>query len=472
MIIRGVVYNLIGMGLPLVIAAASIPILVNALGVDKFGLLTLIWAVVSYFGIFDLGLSRALTRQLSIAIVNKKLKIIGPMIWTALFLMLLMGGLSSLFMTYGASQGAGAIKTSVNKSEIVEAINWMAVAVPFIVLTSGLRGALEAKGLFGVINIIRLPMGVFTFIGPVLVVKFICVDLSALTQVLVIGRIIAFFVHVWCVVKFFPEIRDIITVDKKLIRELCATGGWLTVGNIASSFIGYVDRFLIGLNVSASAVAYYVTPNELVTKLWIIPGALTSVIFPKFSTDNSKDIEDNWGLYKKSIAWLFVALLPIVLVLALFSYEILNIWIGNDMAKNSSAILKIMTIGIFVNCMAHVPFTVVQGGGYAKLTAVINCVELPFYAGLVWWLSIKYGVVGASVAWLARMILDTVLMFLVSSFVFNKSKMYWICKHSSAMVLTAAAGFSGMNVESIEIRVAIIIFVSLYALSYVKKEFS
>ena len=62
---RHTLYNLIGLGLPLVAAVLTIPLLIEALGVERFGMLALIWALVSYFGLFDLGLGRALTRELA-----------------------------------------------------------------------------------------------------------------------------------------------------------------------------------------------------------------------------------------------------------------------------------------------------------------------------------------------------------------------------------------------------------------------
>ena len=53
---RHTVFNLIGLGAPLLVAVGTIPVLIHELGPGRFGLLTLIWAVVSYFGLFDLGL--------------------------------------------------------------------------------------------------------------------------------------------------------------------------------------------------------------------------------------------------------------------------------------------------------------------------------------------------------------------------------------------------------------------------------
>ena len=57
---KNVLLNLFAEGVPLVVSLFCIPVLVRRLGTEQIGVLTLAWAVVGYFGIFDMGLGRAL----------------------------------------------------------------------------------------------------------------------------------------------------------------------------------------------------------------------------------------------------------------------------------------------------------------------------------------------------------------------------------------------------------------------------
>jgi hypothetical protein len=57
---RNVVWNLIGSGAPILVAVFCIPILAKGLGTDRFGVLVLVWALIGYASLFDLGLGRAL----------------------------------------------------------------------------------------------------------------------------------------------------------------------------------------------------------------------------------------------------------------------------------------------------------------------------------------------------------------------------------------------------------------------------
>ena len=48
-----------GMVLPLIVGVLSIPFAIKGLGKEGFGILTIAWVILGYFGLFDFGLSRA-----------------------------------------------------------------------------------------------------------------------------------------------------------------------------------------------------------------------------------------------------------------------------------------------------------------------------------------------------------------------------------------------------------------------------
>ncbi|MCZ7592513.1 MAG: oligosaccharide flippase family protein [Kiritimatiellae bacterium] len=59
---KNTVWNLVGMCAPMAVALFAIPLLIKGLGTERFGLLSLVWMLVGYFGVFDLGLGQALTK--------------------------------------------------------------------------------------------------------------------------------------------------------------------------------------------------------------------------------------------------------------------------------------------------------------------------------------------------------------------------------------------------------------------------
>lgn len=412
MLIRNTFYNLLGLGLPLLVAVGSMPVLIARLGDSRFGLLTLIWAVVSYFGLFDLGLGRALTQQLSKLIAEKRDTEIAPLVFTSLLIMLVLGLIASMLMWMGAAPASELVSYGGSKEEVIGSMKVMAWAMPFIIITSGLRGFLEAKLQFGIVNLIRFPMGIFTFLGPLAVVLFYKNDLVMITAALTAGRIVACLAHAYFVFRDLPGLWRKDNYHPGLVRDLLVSGGWMTVSNIVSPLMGYLDRFLIGALVTTAAVAYYVTPFELVSKLWIIPGALTPVLFTRFAGDLQTDKPGLAILFKNSITLLLVLIFPLTLFVSAFSSDILRIWIGTEFSEKSYLVMQVFSVGILINCMAHIPFTLIQGMGRSRTTAIIHIVELPLFALLLWMLIVQFGVTGAAVAWLIRISGDAVAMFL------------------------------------------------------------
>lgn len=451
-LIKNTIYNLGGLGLPLIVAAFSIPVLIRELGEARFGLLTLIWAVVSYFGLFDLGLGRALTQQLAVTLVANDHQRVAPLVATASWVMAALGVLAGFLMAILAPWGVGLIQSVPDHQEAINAVLLMSLAMPAIVLTSGFRGILEAQHAFGIINLIRLPMGLFTFLGPLFVVLYGLPRLDVIAAVLVVGRWVACGVHAWYAWRVLPQERGEFTFQRSLLKPLCASGGWLTLSNIISPFMGYVDRFVIGAMVSAAAVAYYTTPQEIITKLWIVPGALTAVLFPTFAAQMAQKDDEAKMLFYQAVRWLFLALLPVTLLLALFSNEILTLWVGSDFASHSAVLLQIFSFGILINCMAHVPFTLIQSAGAPRLTALAHSAELPFFLAALWWLTSAHGVLGAALAWLLRMGIDTFLMFTLCGSLFGWSWRQWVNVKVVGFALLVMMAFAGSWIPSWGIR--------------------
>ena len=188
----------------------------------------------------------------------------------------------------------------------------------------------------------------------------------------------------------------------------------MTISNIVSPLMVYADRFLIGAVISVAAVAYYATPYEMVTKLWIVPNALAGVLFPAFAASVSDRVRAA-SLLQRGVKYSAIVLFPIVLVLVAFGYEVLGAWLGKTFAEQSSFVLRWLAVGVFVNSIAQIPFALVQGLGRPDLTAKLHLIELPLYVAALLWLLHLEGINGAAIAWTIRVTVDMALLFAVAS---------------------------------------------------------
>ena len=226
----------------------------------------------------------ALTQLVAERLGNKQVQDIPALVWTALFLMLVLG-LAGTIVIYILSpwltQGVLKIPEAL-QSETLRVFNLLALSIPVVITTAALRGVLEAKQRFDLTNIVRIPMGIYNFAAPLLVLPF-SHSLFPVLIVLVIGRVIAWFIHIYLCFVVMPELRPGIILSYALIKPLISFGSWITISNVVNPIMNILDRFLIGALVSLNAVTFYVTPYEMITKLTMIPGAVTSVFFPAFA---------------------------------------------------------------------------------------------------------------------------------------------------------------------------------------------
>ena len=290
----------------------------------------------------------------------------------------------------------------------------LAASVPLVIVSVGLRGVLSAYQRFDLVNWVRVPMGIYFFVVPIPIVKWYLNALHPVMLALIAGRLIAMLIQLRFCLQTVPFLRSGAAFQCDLVRPLLTFGGWMTVTNLISPLMIYIDRFFIGMLLTASAVAFYATPNEIATKLWFLPWALLGVLFPAFSTSLAEGSQMAFEIYDNSVKYLFIVMFPIALVVMTFAYEGLDVWVGREFAVQSSPVLKWMVVGVFIHSLAQVPYALLQGGGRPDIIAKLHLLELPLYVIVLWQLIGLWGTQGAAVAWTMRLGIDALLIFFLA----------------------------------------------------------
>ncbi len=469
MIRHNFIWNLLGLGGPLIAAVFTVPRLVSGLGEDRFGMLTLVWAVVSYFSLFDLGLGRTLTKELSVVLAKQRNEEIGPLVTTSSAMMTMLGCLGGLVLALGIPYASNAIHTSIPHDEVRSSLWVLAFTMPAIVLTSAFRGILESLNEFKLLNIIRVPSSLFTFVGPYILLRLGTTDLFSITLLLSIGRAVTTLVYGIYSWKRLPKDSGDFRFETKLLRPLGITGGWLTLSNIISPMMGYADRFLIGTCVSAVAITYYTTPQELVTKLWIIPGALTGVLFPTFASEFAKNREKTWKLSNRAVMTIYLIILPLSMALSAFAYELLAWWLKPEIAQHSFRLLQVFAVGTLINCLAHIPFTLLQSAGFPRLTALTHLFEFPLFLPTLYFLTIRYGIEGAAFSWFLRILLDTSILFILNASVLHHKVSDYVSRNSVIALTAGLVAFGAGFIPSLPVRFLFTLLVSGASLAALAK---
>jgi len=433
-IVRNISYNLLSYILPLILAVIFLPILIRGIGDEKFGILNIAWIVIGYFSFLDFGISRALTKIISEKNSKKETDEIPAIFWTSIILMLAISIISTIILLFGSEYIVyHFFKISPqNRVESLHTLYLLALSLPIVITSAGLRGFLEAYYRFKIISVTRIILGIGTFTGPAIVLLF-TTSLSWMICSMIIFRIITWLLFIHYTFKENGLLKKKIEFQISKVKMIFRLSFWMTISNIFSPLLIYMDRFFIGSVISAAAITYYATPFEVVTKILLVPGAIIGVLFPAFSASYATDSNYSFKLFTRSVKFTQVLIFPVILFIITFSSEILTLWLGNKFATESSLILQLLAAGVLLNSLAYIPFTFIQGIGKPDFPAKLLLIEIPIY-GIMLWISVKgFGIKGVAMVWLIRMILDTLILFIYSTKVILAKK--WLFQLIGVLIL-------------------------------------
>ena len=407
---KNIVWNLSSNVLPFIAGLILFPKIISAYGLEVFGLITLAWAFIGYFSLFDLGLSRALTQQVSDFIAkNKSAAEIAQLIRTGFISMWLLGIIGGLVLWLCSSWILNtflSIPASL-QSDSLQAFALLALSIPLVVHTAALRAILEAQHLFKSASIIRAILGVGSFLG-VYLAALISPTLTSAVISLIITRAITWVSHVYAV--HHSHILSAKTLGFNLVqfKSLLHFGGWMTVTNVISPMMVYLDRFVIASILGVAITGYYVAPYEVIIKLLVIPAAIAGVLFPLFAQEWKKDPLRSANLLRQGFLSALLMLFPLIVPLVFFAQEWLSAWLTPEFAIEARLVVVWLAIGAIINGVAQILFAKVQGAGRSDWTAKLHLAEvIPYlgllYIGLHWW-----GIAGAAFAWCARVTVDLI----------------------------------------------------------------
>lgn len=404
---RNSILNVAGGLAPIIVALVTVPIYLEVIGTARYGVLAVIWVLLTYFRVFDLGLGRATANQVA-RLGDGQPQQRANVVRTALVLnagLGVLGGLALLAVGYPLIAYALDVPSSL-RDEALAALPLLAAMVPLLTISAVLIGALEGREHFLTINVLEtgglnlsqlLPLGLAAWIGPELPWLIGGAGLStALTTV-------AWFVACRRLVVADAAPR----FDRRLAGRLFRYGGWVTVTGLVSPLLEVADRVIIGIVSGAVAVAAYAVSFNLAARLLILPHAVIRAAFPRFSVLGPADARELAG---EALRGLIAVLTPVIVLALVAVRPFLDLWIGKDLAADAAPIAEILLVGVWLNGLAFIPYALLQAQGRPDVPAKFHVAELLPFLALLWLLLELMGVEGAALAWTIRAAVDAVLL--------------------------------------------------------------
>ena len=410
---RNTAFSFAGQGATLLAAFIAVPLLVDGLGTARFGVLALAWVVIGYAQVFDLGIGRALTKLTSERLGGGREQEMPSLFWTALAGMFalgcLAGGLVALLSPWLVERALNIPEPF--QRETLHTFWLLSASLPLAISGAALRAHLEAWQRFDLVNAVVIPASAVTYFGPVIALQ-ISNSLVAVVAAVIASRLITWTVNFFLVLRITPALRRDLALRGAALRNLVGFGTWVTVSNVVTAFIMAADRFLVGALVSIAAVAYFATPYEVVTKLWLVSFAVAGVFFPAFALNLRRDPARTATIFSGAVRFGFIGLFPVTLAIVTFAQEGLDLWLGPEFATNSEVVMQWLAVGVLISSLNQIPIGLVQSGR-PDLTAKLALIELPLYLAGFLLLLDGFGIEGAAAAWAARAAVEGLVLLLM-----------------------------------------------------------
>ena len=411
-IARNSFLNLVGFSIPLLAGLVSVPTITRELGPARFGLLSLAFAILEYSTLFDLGLGAATTREVS-ASLAKRDENVSVLISGSIVSQMLLGSMGALILIGLAPilvDHIFVIPPDI-RNEAVSVFRILALMTPPTLLLLSLRGVLEAAQRFDLSNAVRVPSSVATFVIPAIAATA-GYSLPAIVAMLLLSRVLICVIMVFVVQRAIPTLRWRVKMDWNALKPLFLFGGWMSVSNVVSPLLIYLDRFMLGSLVGLTAVGYYTAPFDGVMRLLILPASLMAAVFPSVSAMSAiGDHASVQRIFSKAVARTLLIVAAPALVIAIAGPLLLRLWLGPVFAEHGATAIRILALGVFVNAAAHVPSGVITAMGRPDVVAKFHIIELFIHVPAAWFLITHFGVAGAAAAWTFRVIVDASLLF-------------------------------------------------------------
>jgi len=408
---RNTVINLMGSVLPTALSLITLPLYLHKIGEIRFGVLSIVWLILGYFDVFDMGVSRATSNQFA-RLHGASGKTRQEVFWTATTLNALFGlvGGAALYALAAPIMGHYFKMPQDMRAEVVSCLPWLGLAVPLTTISGVFVGVLEGSERFATVNTIEVLGTILFRLFPLAVAYIHGPELSWLIISAFMARVVSVIPLFICAAITVP-LKGIAGPARAWIKPLFSYGGWVTINNVLFPVFVSLDRFLIGSAVDAAAVTVYSVPYNFVHRFQTLPAALARTLFPRLSGLLPREAMELAG---KSVRALAIMTLPIMVAATVLMYPFLSLWISPEFARRASAVGEVLVLGVWLSSLAFIPYTLLQGQGRPRAVAFIHLAEAPFFVAAIWLGVRAGGVLGAAWVMSGRDLIDALLFLALS----------------------------------------------------------
>lgn len=397
MLLRNSLWNLGGSAVPMVVALATVPLLIGALGVEGFGIVTLVGSVIGYFGVLDINLSTGSIKYLAEHHAANDRERFAETFWFGTLFYGLLGLLGAVIILFSADMlvdrffhVSAALRASTVTAFQIAALGFILTQTQnyLLVVPQALQRydrSAQSEAFFGtLVNLASVA--------------------AALAETGVVGVIIArvavsaanVLYLVWLIRGFRLELAP--RWPRKDVRAaLTSFSAYAYLSKIASTLHQHADKLIVGAAAGPVALAFYTVPVTLAGRILGLTYRLSSVIYPRASAlAGAGRISELRPVYLGVMRYVTYINLAALGVIVLAGDEFLRRWVGEEFVQQGYPVLVLMTLALLVDSLTNIPSMVNDALGHPRVTGRFALANGIFGVGMVYLGTSIDGIVGAA----------------------------------------------------------------------------
>ena len=366
-LLRNTAFNAVAAVVNLTVSFVLSPVLLTTLGLERFGLWSLLWAITGSLGLIDLRLVAAVAPLAAAAWTRHEQDHLARLASTGVVFYTALGALELLGVAAGVRVPAlvGWIPAALREEGRV-ALE-MAVAVfALSSVTAVFTNLLYSVQRFDLAA--RIAMATTVVRGVALIVvarRGGGLGSLLLAEGAVAGAQLA--ASAWTVTRLLPGVTFVRRPDPGAARELIGFGGKLQVAHAAHLMSLHGDKLLLSAFLGLSAVAYYDLGSKVAALMRGLPLLLISATMPAASAlEATGDRPRLWRFYLTGTRMLVFAATPLLVLTVAGARPILLAWTGVD-APEARLAVWVLAIGYYLNLVSGMANSVAVGIGKPEL---------------------------------------------------------------------------------------------------------
>jgi O-antigen/teichoic acid export membrane protein len=408
------IFNVIGPLTPLVVALITVPIYVTHIGTARYGVLSITWMLLGYFGFLDLGLTRASANALAKLGHSSPREARAKILVTAFSINLFFGIVGGVIFYFSGILLIEHLLTlpAELKPEVDKAFPWISFLLPLALVVGPAGGALESRERFLTANLLQVMGGTAVLVLPVISAVFISPSLSVVIPTAVMSRGLAIVVFLGFALGEEGPLSPR-NFDRTQCRALLSYGGWISMSNIIGPLLASLDQLMIGSMLGVVAVAHYSVPMSLVVRSQILAVASSRTLFPRISRSTRDEATKISEKALVTLAYGYGAVCVPAIVLA---WPFLELWMGKEFAAISGPIAELLLFGGWTCGLGMISLAFSEGQGNPDIGAKVHALEIIPFIILLWFLINEFGLLGAATAWTIMVTCEAGFLFLATRF--------------------------------------------------------